>query len=71
MAKELLPKNLKVEFDSKKLNCKTTEELTPLEGIIGQDRAIKALKFGLNIENDGFNIYVSGYSGTGRTTGVK
>jgi lon-related putative ATP-dependent protease len=71
MAKELLPKNLKVEFDSKKLNCKTTEELTPLEGIIGQDRAVKALKFGLNIENDGFNIYVSGYSGTGRTTGVK
>jgi len=71
MAKELLPKNLKVEFDSKKLNCKTTEELTPLEGIIGQDRAVKALKFGLNIEEDGFNIYVSGYSGTGRTTGVR
>ncbi|MBM3713275.1 MAG: ATP-dependent protease, partial [Actinobacteria bacterium] len=71
MTRELLPKNLKIGFDSKKLNCKTTEELAPLEGIIGQDRAVKALKFGLNIEDDGFNIYVSGYSGTGRTTGVK
>ena len=71
MIKELSPKNLKIDFDSKKLNCNTTEELTPLEGIIGQDRAVKALKFGLNIEDDGFNIYVSGYSGTGRTTGVK
>jgi len=64
-------KQLKDSFNSKNLNCKTTEELEPLEGIIGQDRAVKSLKFGLNIENNGFNIYVSGYSGTGRTTSVK
>ncbi|MBM3706201.1 MAG: ATP-dependent protease, partial [Actinobacteria bacterium] len=71
MTKELHAKDLKVELDSKKLNCKSTSELEPLEGIIGQDRAVKALQFGLNIENDGFNIYVSGYSGTGRTTSVR
>lgn len=71
MVKKLKAKDLKVEFDSKKLNCKSTEELLPLEGIIGQDRAVKALHFGLNIEDQGFNIYVSGYPGTGRTTSVK
>jgi len=67
---ELLPSDLKASYDAKKLNCKTTEELKPLEGIIGQDRAVKALKFGLEIQDNGFNIYVSGYTGTGRTTGV-
>lgn len=68
--KELSPADLKAAFDAKKLNCRTTEELSPLEGIIGQDRAVKALKFGLEIKDNGFNIFVSGYTGTGRTTGV-
>lgn len=71
MQKELSPRDLKIEYDSSKLNCKTTDELPPLEGIIGQERAVKALKFGLNIKDSGFNIFVSGYSGTGRTTSVK
>ncbi|TET48261.1 MAG: ATP-binding protein [Actinomycetota bacterium] len=71
MISSLPPGKLKFKFDHKKLNCRSTEELTPLEGIIGQDRAVKALKFGLNIENGGFNIFVAGYSGTGRMTGVK
>jgi len=71
MVLKLSPSKLKSKFDHKKLNCKSTEELIPLEGIIGQDRAVKALKFGLNIEDGGFNIFVSGYSGTGRMTGVK
>lgn len=48
--------------------CKITDELPALETIIGQDRAVKALQFGLNIEETGFNIYVSGYPGTGRET---
>ncbi len=71
MKKEIAPKNLKASFDSGKLNCKTTGELKPLEGIIGQDRAVRSLKFGLNIRDAGFNIYVSGQTGTGRTTGVR
>jgi lon-related putative ATP-dependent protease len=50
------------------LECESTKELSPLEGIIGQDRAVKALLFGLNIEESGFNVYVSGYPGTGRET---
>lgn len=53
------------------MGCDSTEELSPLEGIIGQDRALRALRFGLNIKEQGFNIYVSGIPGTGRTTAVK
>ena len=52
-------------------DCASTEALKPLEGIIGQERAISALKFGLNITKPGFNIYVSGPAGTGRTTAIK
>jgi lon-related putative ATP-dependent protease len=53
------------------MHCETTEELSPLEVIIGQERAVKALRFGLDIEQFGFNIYVAGYPGTGRKTAVK
>jgi len=51
--------------------CETTKELSPLEQIIGQERAVKALKFGLDIKERGFNIYVAGLPGSGRTTAVK
>lgn len=54
--------------DPDSLGFETTEELSPLEGTVGQDRAISALDFGLNVEAPGYNIYVVGYPGTGRTT---
>lgn len=46
----------------------STAELTPLEGIIGQERAVKALEFGLAVKMKGYNIYMCGPSGTGKTT---
>lgn len=46
----------------------TTGELEPLEGIIGQERAVKAFDFGLAVKLKGYNIYMSGPSGTGKTT---
>lgn len=52
-------------------SCKSTEELKPLTDIIGQDRAVRALKFGLRIKNKGFNIFISGMPGTGRKTAVE
>jgi lon-related putative ATP-dependent protease len=52
------------------VGCGSTQELAPLEGIVGQDRALKALEFGLGIEDPRFNIYVAGESGTGRSTAV-
>jgi lon-related putative ATP-dependent protease len=53
------------------MRCKTTQELAPLSEIIGQERAVRALKFGLGIRDQGFNIYVAGFPGTGRKTAVK
>jgi len=46
----------------------STAEVKPLKGIIGQDRAVRSLDFGLDIENEGYNIYLSGAFGTGKTT---
>jgi len=68
---ELSPQDLRKECDPTLMRCESTEDLTPLEGIIGQERAVRALKFGLDIKERGFNIYVAGYAGTGRTTAVK
>ena len=52
---------------------KQSASLKPIEeqSIIGQMRAVAALKFGLGIQGDGFHIYVSGQHGTGRMTAVK
>jgi lon-related putative ATP-dependent protease len=71
LSRELLINQLRLEFDSTLLRCETTEELTPLEGIIGQERAVRALRFGLDIKEKGFNIYAAGIPGTGRTTAVQ
>ena len=57
--------------DADKIGCDSSQELTPLETIVGQDRAIRAMQFGLGIKEKGFNIFVSGMPGTGRTTAVR
>ena len=52
------------------ISCKSTAELAPLQQIIGQDRALRALQFGLKMKDGGYNIYVSGMPGTGRKTTI-
>src|SRR5690606_8026159 len=47
------------------------EELKPLEGILGQERALKAIKLGIDLRSPGYNIYIAGLSGTGKATTVK
>ena len=49
----------------------TTDELAPTVGLIGQDRAVQAIKLGLAMNSNGFNICVSGEPGTGRTTAIR
>ncbi len=48
-----------------------TAEMTPLEDFIGQERAIRAIEFGLGVNKPGFNIFVSGLTGTGKTSIIK
>jgi len=52
------------------LKCNATDELEPLIERIGQDRAVKALQFGLDIKEEGFNLYVAGMPGTGKKTAL-
>jgi len=53
------------------LECHTSGDLTPLDGVIGQDRALRALNLGLGMGDKGFNLYVAGPPGTGKTTAVR
>ena len=66
--KELTYEQLQVEYDPNLLGFETTEELEPLYDIIGQDRAVRAMEVGLKIKVRGYNIYISGLSGSGKTT---
>ncbi|MBC7345979.1 MAG: AAA family ATPase [Clostridia bacterium] len=44
----------------------STEEVEPLQGIIGQERAVRAMEFGLQVEKPGYNIFITGLTGTGK-----
>ncbi|BBB31971.1 ATP-dependent Lon protease [Thermotomaculum hydrothermale] len=68
---KLTPKNLKWTISSKKLNFNTTDDITPTREIIGQPKAMKALEFGLSMDAPGYNIFVTGLSGTGKMTTIK
>ena len=67
----LSPEELRWTCDPKQFPFKTTDEIPPLAMTIGQERALKALGFGLGLESQGFNIYVLGESGTGKMSTVK
>ncbi|HEX9061843.1 MAG TPA: ATP-binding protein [Clostridia bacterium] len=70
-AVELKYDSLKREINPDCLSFNDTSELEPLEGIIGQERAVRALDFGLKIKTRGYNIYISGMTGTGKTSYAK
>lgn len=57
--------------DPKQFDFECTKDLAPLREFIGQERAMKAVEFGLNMTNGGYNIYVAGLTGTGKTSIVK
>jgi lon-related putative ATP-dependent protease len=57
--------------DAESLGFADTGSLAPLEETIGQDRAVEAMEFGLRMPSAGFNIYVSGPVGTGKSTLVR
>ena len=57
--------------DPSTLGFKTTAEVEPLDGTIGQERAISALEMGLEIDAPGFNVFVSGALGTGRSSALR
>jgi lon-related putative ATP-dependent protease len=71
MTNKLQVESLRRVCDPKTLGCQTSEEVKPLVSIIGQERAVKALQFGLGIKGLGFNTFVAGIPGTGKETAIK
>lgn len=69
--KEVPSDKLTWKFDTKKIPYNHSNECKICEGIIGQDRALKAIKTGLEIKSRGYNIFIAGMVGTGRTTTIK
>ncbi len=59
---------LRNECDPRRFDFESTAQLHTLDGIIGQERAVKSMEFGLNIRLKGYNIYMSGLTGTGKTS---
>jgi lon-related putative ATP-dependent protease len=68
---ELPVEKLRWRCPTEKLVAKTTDDVEPCDWIIGQDRAVKAIKLGLDIKSVGYNIFVAGFVGTGRMTTIK
>ena len=68
---ELSYKDLKVTCDPKLINFDNTDDLKPISTGIGQERGIKALEFGLTVDINGYNVYVEGPYGVGKTSYVK
>ena len=68
---ELSYRDLKIVCNQNMFNFETTEELEPINDGIGQDRGIKALEFGINVNVKGYNIYIEGPSGVGKTMYAK
>lgn len=66
--KELSYQDLDNRCKLESLPFKSTSQLETYEGIIGQERASKAMKFGLKMKMRGYNIYMSGPTGTGKTS---
>ena len=53
----------KCDIDSFSFEC--TDDLVPLDRFIGQDRALEAIRFGLEVDKPGYNLFVTGLTGTG------
>lgn len=64
-AQRLLPEQLTRTFNGH-FNFTSTAELEPLSGVLGQERALEALQFGIAMQRPGYNVFIMGESGTGR-----
>ena len=61
---------LRWNCDPDLLGFETTAELPDFNDAIGQKRALRSIEFGLGVEGSGFNLYIAGETGTGRTTTI-
>ena len=67
----LAPEALTRPFTPEQFNFTSTEDLEPFRGVLGQERAVEALQFGVAMPRPGYNVFVMGEPGTGRFSFVK
>ncbi len=68
---EVPVKQLRWYCNLEKADFASTDDLKPCNKILGQERALKALELGLDMEYPGYNLFITGKSGTGRSTTIK
>ncbi|HEX7364025.1 MAG TPA: ATP-binding protein, partial [Dehalococcoidia bacterium] len=68
---EVAADKLRYQCDPALFAFDCTKDLAPLREFVGQDRAIRAIEFGLSMDRDGYNVYVAGMAGTGKTSAVQ
>ena len=69
--KEVPLEKLRWRLDLADLPFETTDDIEPLKEIIGQDRGVEAFRFGMGMDKQGYNVFVTGAAGTGRMSTVK
>ncbi len=69
--REVPVEKLRWRLDPATLPFDTTEDLKPLEEIIGQARGVEAIRFAVGMDKPGYNVFVTGVSGTGRLSTVR
>jgi lon-related putative ATP-dependent protease len=68
---EVTLSDLRCLCDPSIFNFETTADIEPLDQVIGQERAVRAITFGLEMKSAGYHIFVTGPEGTGKTTIVQ
>ena len=68
---ELLPEKLRWRCDPGRIPYETTAQAEPIEGLIGQDRAIRALRMAMELAAPGYNAFVCGLPGTSRGSMIR
>lgn len=69
--KPLEPERLRKVCDATQLGFQSTAEVEPLREAIGQDLAMQAVRFGLELDHPGYNVYAVGLPGSGRATMIR
>jgi lon-related putative ATP-dependent protease len=67
----LEPRQLRVQCNPNDFDFETTVELDTLDQVVGQDRALDALYFGIDVRHEGYNLYVIGQAGVGKFSVVR
>ncbi len=68
---ELKASDLRHQVDAEVFKFRNTSTVQALDEVIGQTRAVQAIEFGLNMDSPGYNIFVTGIEGTGKSTIVQ